>query len=152
MGDYLLWGVFFMPKLESDKGLYVVWLPGSIFALSLFMQTCGATQQGSGGQPKSISRYRPLLHHLSLPLVVFSPPSMFKLNIFFSFHLSPQFSPVSSSRPAHEQRAKIAAVYFVVIHSIMIHTRPAAARIASDKSSQARGLNVDDAQMTIFGF
>lgn len=46
-GGCLFWRLFFlMSELESDKGLYLVWLPGSSFALSLFQQIRGASQQG----------------------------------------------------------------------------------------------------------
>lgn len=50
-GGCLLSRCFLMSELESDKGLYVVWLPGSIFAPSLFPKMCGTSQQGCLAQP-----------------------------------------------------------------------------------------------------
>lgn len=81
-GTFYSGGVFLMSKLESDTGLYVVWLARQYFAQSLFQQICGASQQGSLAEP-DLYRYLPLLHRLHLSSW-FSRLSKVFLNLFLS--------------------------------------------------------------------
>lgn len=79
-------GVFFffflMPELESDKGLYVVWLSSSIWPCHYSARHVGASQQGRGGQPNPIPDF-----YLCLPLC---------FSILLTKYLSLSFTPFPS--------------------------------------------------------